>query len=187
MHIRDRIKELRRVSRRRLAAESAQLAGTRPSSATPCAACWPRWLRRCAAGPRAGRRHADAGRRPSAGGDDAGRDRAGAGARCRRGGGATRFCSRSIRWRPWRRIEEHARDLLAEVQTENAAVRRLLDSLAREAPGSWKHEQDSGRIAPEVKIPESYQVVVECGDEDDQQAVFKRMREEGYRCRVLTL
>ena len=29
-------------------------------------------------------------------------------------------------------------------------------------------------LTDEVNIPESYQVVVECRDEDDQQAVFKR-------------
>ena len=40
---------------------------------------------------------------------------------------------------------------------------------------------------PEITIPESYQVVVECRDEADQQFVYERMRQEGYRCRVLTL
>jgi hypothetical protein len=37
------------------------------------------------------------------------------------------------------------------------------------------------------KVPEIYQVVVECRHEREQQAVFERMRGEGYRCRVLTL
>ena len=36
-------------------------------------------------------------------------------------------------------------------------------------------------------VPEIYQVVVECRHEREQQAVFERMRAEGYRCRVLTL
>lgn len=40
---------------------------------------------------------------------------------------------------------------------------------------------------PEVEIPESYQVVVECVDEDQQQAMFERLRGEGFKCRVLTL
>ena len=81
--------------------------------------------------------------------------------------------------------DEHLRELLAEVQTENAAVRGLFESLAKER-GAWSEKQcvAAGR---EVNIPESYQVVVECCDEDDQQAVFERMRAEGYRCRVLTL
>ena len=41
--------------------------------------------------------------------------------------------------------------------------------------------------AEQVKVPEIYQVVVECRHEREQQAVYERMRGEGYRCRVLTL
>jgi hypothetical protein len=40
---------------------------------------------------------------------------------------------------------------------------------------------------PEVEIPESWQVVVECGSEEEQQEVYERMRGEGFKCRVLTL
>ncbi len=78
----------------------------------------------------------------------------------------------------------HVEQLLADVRTENAAVRALLDSLVNEpAP----QPPVPPRVHPVVNIPESYQVVVECSDEDDQQTVFERMRAEGYRCRVLTL
>lgn len=81
--------------------------------------------------------------------------------------------------------DEHLQQLLADVQTENAAVQSMLDQLASAAPGS---AGGSTEITPsEVLIPESYQVVVECRDEDDQKDVFERMRAEGYRCRVLTL
>jgi hypothetical protein len=38
-----------------------------------------------------------------------------------------------------------------------------------------------------AEVPEIYQVVIECRHEREQQAVFERMRAEGYRCRVLTL
>ena len=40
---------------------------------------------------------------------------------------------------------------------------------------------------PEVKIPELYQIVVECSGEHEQQQVYQRMRKEGFPCRVLTL
>jgi hypothetical protein len=82
--------------------------------------------------------------------------------------------------------DEKLRELLADVQTENAAVRSLLDQLANENADAEKlvaHLADR----PEVNVPESYQVVVECRDEDDQQNIYERMRSEGYRCRVLTL
>lgn len=83
--------------------------------------------------------------------------------------------------------QEHLAALLAEVQTENAAVRELLDSLA--AGSGFSLPDATSRLAerPAVRVPESYQVVVECRDEEDQREVFERMRAEGYRCRVLTL
>ena len=36
-------------------------------------------------------------------------------------------------------------------------------------------------------IPEAFQVVIECRDETEQQAVFERMTNEGYTCRLLPL
>ena len=79
---------------------------------------------------------------------------------------------------------ERLQELLAEVQTENAAVQSLLDELQRNQDNAVTLLSSD---RPEVNVPESYQVVVECEDEDDQQAVYERMRGEGYRCRVLTL
>ena len=40
---------------------------------------------------------------------------------------------------------------------------------------------------PEVEIPASYQVVVECADEAEQKKMYERLRGEGFKCRVLTL
>jgi hypothetical protein len=80
---------------------------------------------------------------------------------------------------------EHLNELLDEVRTESAALRGLFENLALESP-----PPDVDRPVPparDVRIPESYQVVVECRDEDDQRTVFDRMRADGYRCRVLTL
>jgi hypothetical protein len=80
---------------------------------------------------------------------------------------------------------EHLNALLAEVRTENEAVRGMLESLTNVRIDSEAAE--TARELPDVQIPETYQVVVECRDEADQRAVFERMRSEGYRCRVLTL
>jgi hypothetical protein len=82
--------------------------------------------------------------------------------------------------------DEHVLSLLADVKSENAAVQKLLHSLA-DSPETDDAKRIGPEWRPEVNIPDSYQVVVECRDEQDQQAVFERMRAEGYRCRVLTL
>lgn len=81
---------------------------------------------------------------------------------------------------------EQLHALLAEVETESDAVRAMLDEVAcRHSEAIELAAAASDR--PEVPVPESYQVVVECRDELDQQAIYERMRSEGYRCRVLTL
>jgi ParB-like chromosome segregation protein Spo0J len=81
---------------------------------------------------------------------------------------------------------DRLRTLLGDVQTDNEAVRALFDVLAKEADAADQLVKQAAE-RPEVAIPESYQVVVDCQDEQDQQTVFERMRSEGYRCRVLTL
>lgn len=81
--------------------------------------------------------------------------------------------------------DENLQQLLADVQTENAAVQSMLEQLASSAPGSAGVSPEF--TPPEVTISESYQVVVECRDEDDQKDVFDQMHSAGYRCRVLTL
>ena len=42
-------------------------------------------------------------------------------------------------------------------------------------------------IFPDIDIPEAYQVVVECRDEEEQRELFERLRSEGLKCRVLSL
>jgi hypothetical protein len=79
---------------------------------------------------------------------------------------------------------ENLQELLAEVQTESAAVRSMLDTLTPTAPD---FAGGSTAAQTEFTVPESYQVVVECRDEADQESIYERMRAEGYRCRVLTL
>ena len=81
---------------------------------------------------------------------------------------------------------ERLNSLLAEAETGNEATRSMWEGLAREYETASDTPAES-TDRPEVNIPESYQVVVECRDETDQEHVYARMRDEGYRCRVLTL
>jgi ParB-like chromosome segregation protein Spo0J len=82
--------------------------------------------------------------------------------------------------------QQQLRELIDSSDFENPQLVQMLARLEEEvgqATGNFQSASDR----PEVTIPESYQVVVECASEEDQQAVFERMRSEGYRCRVLTL
>jgi ParB-like chromosome segregation protein Spo0J len=80
---------------------------------------------------------------------------------------------------------EQLRLLLSNVETENAAVRTLIDEIGRKYEGV--DPLAAAAEHPEIVVPECYQVVVECQDEEDQQTIYERMRSAGYKCRVLTL
>lgn len=79
--------------------------------------------------------------------------------------------------------DEVLADLLSRVETENDAVQALLDDMLGKS--------DLPPIEPEAEndlaIPEAFQVVVECRDESEQQAVYERMTREGYACKLLML
>jgi hypothetical protein len=76
-------------------------------------------------------------------------------------------------------------ELLAQVETENDAVQKLIDQMLGEPETSADEpETETGN---DIAIPEAFQVVIECRDETQQQAVFERMASEGYSCRLLTL
>ncbi len=81
---------------------------------------------------------------------------------------------------------ERLSDLLAATRFTSPQLESLLGELARDAANAEAQLADAAD-RPEPTIRDSWQVVVECTSEDDQQAVYTRMREEGYKCRVLTL
>jgi hypothetical protein len=70
------------------------------------------------------------------------------------------------------------------------SIRNRIEKVHRTRAGCVRTKEGSKSSAAEMAertVPEIYQVVVECRHEREQQAVFERMRAEGYRCRVLTL
>ena len=77
-------------------------------------------------------------------------------------------------------------ELVEGIETDSAAVRSLLDRLTAEA--QQDEQLDNEREAqPEVEIPESYQLLIDCRDEVEQRELFERLRAEGLKCRVLSL
>lgn len=77
-------------------------------------------------------------------------------------------------------------ELLSEVETENQAVQAVLDQMLAH-PQETAAEEAPEKIPPEVAIPEAFQVVVECQDEAQQKELFERFSDEGLKCRLLTL
>ena len=77
-------------------------------------------------------------------------------------------------------------EVLANVDTANDAVRAMLDQMLARPQSSPEGTEESA-APPEVEVPEAYQVVIECRDEAEQQAVYERITAEGLKCRLLTL
>jgi ParB-like chromosome segregation protein Spo0J len=82
--------------------------------------------------------------------------------------------------------DEALADLLMQVDTENDAVRALLDGMLGD-PELLPSGDDEAASPGDVDIPEAFQVVVQCRDESEQRAVFERLSGEGYRCKLLML
>jgi len=83
------------------------------------------------------------------------------------------------------RDEETMADLLSAVNTENDAVRAMLDGMLRSHTPSPADEEL--RQPPEVPVHDTWQVVIECQSEQQQRHVFEQMTAEGFTCRLLTL
>jgi ParB-like chromosome segregation protein Spo0J len=83
--------------------------------------------------------------------------------------------------------DEVLAELLAQVETENDAVQTLLDEMLSESDTPTTETAAEAAEDKSLAIAEAFQVVVECRDEAQQQAVFERMTGEGYTCRLLTL
>jgi hypothetical protein len=77
-------------------------------------------------------------------------------------------------------------ELLRDVHFASDAVGAMLLELA-DAGHAGDDQAPSEEPPRDAELIESYQVVVECQSEAEQQAVFARMTGEGYKCRVLTL
>jgi len=75
--------------------------------------------------------------------------------------------------------------LVEELDTESDAIRNLLDELL--AQPDVAPLPSEAEVPPPIDIPEAFQVVVECKDEAEQQVVFQRMADDGFKCRLLTL
>lgn len=78
-------------------------------------------------------------------------------------------------------------ELLTHIETENDAVRAMLDKMLGKHDAPADGTGLAGGTDRDLDIPESFQVVVECRDENQQRAVFERLTGEGFECRLLTL
>lgn len=81
--------------------------------------------------------------------------------------------------------------LLDGVETESDAVRAMLDGMLKAGDGALPASEGNIDEMPsssnDLDVPEAYQVVVECRDEEQQRSVYERLTAEGFACKLLTL
>lgn len=75
--------------------------------------------------------------------------------------------------------------LVGQIETENEAVRQLLDRLSSEPAVSALPVADDSDAQRTIR--ELFQIVVECQSETEQQSLYERLRGEGFECRLLVL
>ncbi len=76
--------------------------------------------------------------------------------------------------------------LLADVQTDNEAVQAMLAELTESNRLDLGGAGDDAAVR-DLSVPRLFQVVVECEDEKQQQALYERLVAEAFKCRLLTL
>ena len=64
---------------------------------------------------------------------------------------------------------------------EEEDLKLLLASVGERLPDDFDGERDS------VSIPETWELIVECRDEAEQQSFYGKLKSEGYKLRILTL
>lgn len=64
---------------------------------------------------------------------------------------------------------------------EKDDLKLLLASVGERLPDDFDDKRDS------VTVPETYELIVECTDEAEQQRFYEKLKMEGYKLRILTL
>jgi len=78
--------------------------------------------------------------------------------------------------------------LMHDLQTDDEGLQAMVNDLAAEHGIDLFEGEGEGKEKPEdIDIAESWGVVVDCRDEADQKAMYERLIEEGYSCRLLIL
>jgi len=65
---------------------------------------------------------------------------------------------------------------------EKDCLKALLKSVGEKLPENFDSENENSNI-----VPGSYELIVDCKDEAEQQTFFEKLKSEGYKVRVLNL
>lgn len=75
-------------------------------------------------------------------------------------------------------------ELAASLETQSETLRAVVNDTLQAASAALERSTGPPHSVP---LSETYQVVVECRDEDQQRALWERLTAEGMKCRLLML
>lgn len=75
-------------------------------------------------------------------------------------------------------------ELVSQIETENAAIRQMLDELTGTELSDLPSPEENLR---DLAIPELYQILVQCKDEAEQRDVFEQLTAMNLPCKILNL
>lgn len=74
-------------------------------------------------------------------------------------------------------------ELIADLETGEESIQAYFDSVQKSSEKLLSEKEPQSEVA----IPELFQIVIECGGEEEQRELFERLRGEGLTCRLLNL
>lgn len=80
-------------------------------------------------------------------------------------------------------------DLRALTCTDSDALANLwasIDQAAEQTQQSINSAKATSKLTPKADVPNLFQVVIDCKTEQDQVALFRRLRREGHQCAMKT-
>ena len=80
------------------------------------------------------------------------------------------------------RNDELFAELISEMETSSEAVQELLEETLGKNVDKLEPE-----IRQEAIIPELFQIVIDCGTEENQKELYEKLHAEGLKCRLLNL
>ena len=83
--------------------------------------------------------------------------------------------------------EELLRELTANLETQNEAVRNLVDSMLENNAEPLDDLENELKTPNEVAVPELFQILIVCDGEEEQKELFERFQQEGLNCKLLNL
>lgn len=75
-------------------------------------------------------------------------------------------------------------ELVSGIETQSEAVRDLLNEILQTRPGDLPKV---GETLKDLDVPELFQILVRCSDENEQRYIFEQLIAEGRNCRILNL